>query len=139
MLGYLSHTRVLRFAGLFTWAMIVMPLVYTYWPPAEEGDHRSVAEAVMMSAFFIGFGASYFWLTRGLNSGGHAHWYDRLILLLLTICALAVSYLSGTGLGSILMMVAAGVIPWLLPLRVGVLWLVLSQLAVLPVFYYLRP
>ncbi len=108
MLGYLSHTRVLRFAGLFTWAMIVMPLVYTYWPPAEEGDHRSVAEAVMMSAFFIGFGASYFWLTRGLNSGGHAHWYDRLILLLLTICALAVSYLSGTGLGSILMMVAAG-------------------------------
>lgn len=30
-------------------------------------------------------------------------------------------------------------IPWLLPLRVGVLWLVLSQLAVLPVFYYLRP
>lgn len=139
MLGYLSHTRVLRFAGLFTWAMIVMPLVYTYWPPAEDGAHRSVAEAVMMSAFFIGFGASYFWLTRGLNSGGHAHWYDRLILLLLTICALAVSYLSGTGLGSILMMVAAGVIPWLLPLRVGVLWLVLSQLAVLPVFYYLRP
>lgn len=36
MLGYLSHTRVLRFAGLFTWAMIAMPLVYTYWPAAEE-------------------------------------------------------------------------------------------------------
>ncbi|MCC8552326.1 sensor histidine kinase [Xanthomonas hortorum] len=139
MLGYLSHTRVLRFAGLFTWAMIAMPLVYTYWPVAEEGDHRSVAEALLMSGFFVGFGASYFWLTRGLNSGGHAHWYDRLILLLLTIFALAVSYLSGTGLGSILMMVAAGVIPWLLPLRIGVAWLVLSQLAVLPVFYYLRP
>ncbi|GAE49651.1 two-component system sensor protein [Xanthomonas arboricola pv. pruni str. MAFF 311562] len=90
MLGYLSHTRVLRFAGLFTWAMIAMPLVYTYWPAAEEGDHRSVAEGLLMSAFFVGFGASYFWLTRGLSSGGHAHWYDRLILLLLTIFALAV-------------------------------------------------
>lgn len=111
MLGYLSHTRVLRFAGLFTWAMIAMPLVFIYWAPAEEDRHRGMAEAIMMSAFFVGFGASYFWLTRGLNSGGHAHWYDRLILLLLTICALAVSYLTGTGLGSILMMVAAGVIP----------------------------
>ena len=137
MLGYLSHTRVLRFAGLFTWAMIAMPLVFIYWAPAEEDRHRGMAETIMMSAFFVGFGASYFWLTRGLNSGGHAHWYDRLILLLLTICALAVSYLTGTGLGSILMMVAAGVIPWLLPLRVGVVWLVLSQLAVLPVYHLL--
>ncbi|MCC4600635.1 sensor histidine kinase [Xanthomonas melonis] len=137
MLGYLSHTRVLRFAGLFTWAMIAMPLVYTYWAPSEDGGYRVLREALAMSAFFIGFGVSYFWLTRGLDSGGHAHWYDRLILLLLTICALAVSYLTGTGLGSILMMVAAGVIPWLLPLRVGVLWLLLSQLAVLPVYYLL--
>ena len=137
MLGYLSHTRVLRFAGLFTWAMIAMPLVYTYWPAAEEGDHRSAAEGLLMSTFFVGFGASYFWLTRGLRGGGHAHWYDRLILLLLTIFALAVSYLSGTGLGSILMMVAAGVIPWMLPARYGVLWLLVSQLAVAPVYYVL--
>ncbi|MBB4126563.1 signal transduction histidine kinase [Xanthomonas translucens] len=137
MLGNLSHTRVLRFAGLFTWAMIAMPLVYTYWIPEEGVNRRGGWEAAMMSGFFIAFGASYYWLTRGLGSGGHAHWYDRLILLLLTVSALAVSYLTGSGLGSILMMVAAGVIPWLLPVRIGVLWLVLSQLAVLPVYYLL--
>ena len=54
---------------------------------------------------------------------------------MLTLSGLAVSYLSVTGLGSILLMVAAGVIPWLLSRRVGVVWLVLSQLAVLPVYH----
>lgn len=46
-----------------------------------------------------------------------------------------VSYASWSGLGSILMMVAAGVIPWLLPVRAGVVWLLVSQLAVLPVYW----
>ncbi|MEE7547593.1 sensor histidine kinase [Xanthomonas sp. Kuri4-1] len=135
MLGYLSHTRVLRFAGLFTWAIIAMPLIYSYWVPAEDGSARASAEAWWVFVAYLGFGASYFWLTRGLSSGGHSHWYDRAILLLLTIFALAVSYFNGSGLGSILMMVAAGVIPWLLPARIGVVWLLLSQLAVLPVYY----
>ncbi len=35
----------------------------------------------------------------------------------------------GTGLGSILLMVVACVLPWLLPLRVGVAWLVLQPRA----------
>jgi len=36
-------------------------------------------------------------------------------------------------------MVAAGVIPWMLPVRMGVLWLLLSQLAVAPVYYLFLP
>ncbi len=45
------------------------------------------------------------------------------------------SYFNGSGLGSILLMVAAGVIPWLLPPTRGMLLLVVSQLAVLPIYY----
>ncbi|WP_066097461.1 sensor histidine kinase [Xanthomonas massiliensis] len=128
-----SHTRILRLAGLFTWAVIAMPLLYVYWEPAE-GAPLPGAGMVPLFAAYLGFGASYFWLTRGLDSGGHGRWYDRLMLLVLTGCALAVSYLHGSGLGSILMMVAAGVIPWLLSLPAGVAWLLVSQLAVLPVY-----
>jgi hypothetical protein len=29
MLGVLSHTRVLRLAGLFTWVMVGLPLAYS--------------------------------------------------------------------------------------------------------------
>ncbi|WP_045737255.1 sensor histidine kinase [Xanthomonas sp. MUS 060] len=135
MLGNLSHTRVLRYAGLFTWAIIAMPLVYSYLVPIKDGVQPAVHEARWVFAAYLGFGVSYFWLTRGLSSGGYSRWYDRLILLLLTGFALAVSYFNGSGLGSILMMVTAGVIPWMLPARIGVVWLLLSQLAVLPVYH----
>ncbi|WP_313273708.1 sensor histidine kinase [Stenotrophomonas sp.] len=134
MLGYLSHTRVLRLAGLFTWAIVALPLVYTQYALQDEVALVRPGEGLWLGLAYFAFGACYFWLTRGLNSGGHAHWYDRLLLLVLTICALAVSFLNGSGLGSILMMVAAGVIPWLLPVRLGVAWLLISQLTVLPVY-----
>jgi signal transduction histidine kinase len=134
MLGYLSHTRVLRLAGLFTWALVSLPLIYTQYAPEEGMIQPGAGEAVWLFAAYLAFGGCYFWLTRGLNAAGHTGWYDRVALLVLTVSALVVSYISGTGLGSILMMVAAGVIPWLLSKRVGVVWLVLSQLAVLPVY-----
>ncbi|WP_269790593.1 sensor histidine kinase [Stenotrophomonas sp. Iso1] len=134
MLGHLSHTRVLRLAGLFTWALVSLPLVYTQYAPEEGMIQPGAGEATWLFAAYLAFGGCYFWLTRGLSAAGHTGWYDRLALLVLTISALAVSYISGTGLGSILMMVAAGVIPWLLSKRVGVIWLVVSQLAVLPVY-----
>jgi len=59
---------------------------------------------------------------------GHA------LLLVLTACALGVSYFSGTGLGSILLMVLAGLLPWLLRPTAGVAWLIASNLAIVPVF-----
>lgn len=136
MLRSLNHTRVLRMAGLFTWAVIAMPLGYSYWGVvADAAMGQSLLEVGWVFLAYLGFGVSYFWLTRGLHSGAHTAWYDRLILLLLTLCPLSVSYFNRSGLGSILMMVAAGVIPWLLPVLPGVAWLMLSQLAVLPVYY----
>jgi len=137
MLGKLSHTRVLRLAGLFTWAIVSLPLIYSQYALDEEAVPGRPGEELWLFALYMAFGGCYFWLTRRLNSGGHAHWYDRLLLLVLTICALAVSFLNGSGLGSILMMVAAGVIPWLLPVRLGVFWLLVSQLTVLPVYLML--
>ena len=136
MLGALSHTRVLRLAGLFTWVMVGLPLVYSQIenlrrPASDNGG------AVLLFAAYLVFGGAYFRLTRDLRRGGHASWLDRGMLVLLTISALGVSFLSGSGLGSILMMVAAGVIPWMLPARYGVLWLLVSQLAVAPVYYVL--
>lgn len=135
MLGYLSHTRVLRFAGLFTWAIICAPLLYMQFGPGDELDLQGGAESSWLFFSYLAFGGCYFWLTRGLSAGGHSGWYDRAMLLVLTISALAVSYVSRSGLGSILMMVAAGVIPWLLSKRMGIAWLLLSQLAVVPVYY----
>ena len=140
MLHYLSQTRVLRLAGLFTWVMLGLPLVYSQYEALvrHTGGGGDVL-AVLLFVAYLAFGGGYLWLTRGLRGGGHSAWYDRAILVLLTISALGVSFLSGSGLGSILMMVAAGVIPWMLPARVGVIWLLVSQLAVAPVYYLFLP
>ncbi|MEN5426618.1 sensor histidine kinase [Stenotrophomonas pennii] len=136
MLGALSHTRVLRLAGLFTWVMVGLPLVYSQIENLRRPASDNGAAVLLFAAYLV-FGGAYFRLTRDLRSGGHARWLDRGMLVLLTISALGVSFLSGSGLGSILMMVAAGVIPWMLPARYGVLWLLVSQLAVAPVYYVL--
>src|SRR3546814_19899479 len=59
---------------------------------------------------------------------------DLLLLVLLTGSAIGISYYSGRGLGSILLMVVACVLPWLLPLSVGIAVLTLSELVVVPVY-----
>lgn len=134
MLEVLSHTRVLRLAGLFTWVMVGLPLVLL-----AAGEPSALRWGLLSFIAYLAFGAAYFWLTRDLRSGGHASALDRAMLVVLTACALGVSFFSGSGLGSILMMVAAGVIPWMLPARYGVVWLMVSQLAVAPVYYLFLP
>ncbi|WP_414576697.1 sensor histidine kinase [Stenotrophomonas sp. FR024] len=138
MLGVLSHTRVLRLAGLFTWVMVGLPLAYSQFENLHSRSDMG-SWAILLFIAYLSFGAAYYWLTRLLRSDSNSHttWLDRGLLLLLTVSALGVSFLSGSGLGSILMMVAAGVIPWMLSARLCVLWLLVSQLAVAPVYYIL--
>jgi len=138
MLGVLSHTRVLRLAGLFTWVMVGLLLTYSQLKNLHSRSDMG-SWAILLFVAYLSFGAAYYWLTRLLRSDSDSHttWLDRGLLLLLTVSALGVSYLSGSGLGSILMMVAAGVIPWMLSARLCVLWLLVSQLAVAPVYYML--
>lgn len=139
MLAHLNHTRLLRYAGLFTWAVVGLPLLYTWFAqvPATEvpGDEALELQRMSMGGWIAYgvFGLSYLWLTRGLGSRA-TRAADVVLLFLLTASAITVSYYSLSGLGSVLLMTTACVLPWLLPLRVGVVWLVLSQLAVIPVF-----
>lgn len=116
----LDHGRLLRYSGLFTWAVISLPLLYSLQP--WQGWLAYGA-----------FGAAYAWLTRGLGTR-RRHPFDFVVLLVLTAAAIGVCYFSETGLGSVLLMVAACVLPWMLSLRLGVAWLVISQLLMLPLF-----
>jgi signal transduction histidine kinase len=135
MLARLSHTRLLRYAGLFTWAVVGAPLLYSWLVPAPEFGEGLAAPRWGWPgwAAYAAFGVCYAWLTRGLGARRIGA-TDYLLLVVLTACAIAVSYYSSSGLGSILLMVAACVLPWLLPLSVGIPWLLASQLAVVPVF-----
>ena len=137
MLARVSHTRLLRYAGLFTWAMVGLPLLYSWLGPLldpvaeEELALRPMPWRGWLA--YLAFGAGYAWLTRSLGRRSRTP-VDYVLLVVLTLAALAVSYFNGSGLGSVLLMVAACVLPWLLPLPLGAAWLLTSQLAVAPVF-----
>src|SRR3546814_18287336 len=70
-------------------------------------------------ASYLSFGAVYWWITRDLGPR-RPDYVDHALLLVLAICALGVSFFSGSGPGSVRLMVMAGPLPWLLPLRKGV-------------------
>jgi signal transduction histidine kinase len=128
----------LRYAGLFTWGMVGCWLLSLWLEPEglqslpgeEEALHLVIGRWV---AVYLSFGALYWWITRSLGQQRPGY-FGHVQLLALTACAIGVSYFSGTGLGSILLMVVAGLLPWLLPMRVGIVWLLAGNLAIIPVY-----
>jgi signal transduction histidine kinase len=121
MFTRLDHGRLLRYSGLFTWAVVALPILYSGGMRAWQG----------WLAYFA-FGFTYAWLARGLVVRRYV--VDYLFLVLMTLSAIGVSYHTETGLGSILLMVAACVLPWMLSLPMSVAWLVVSQMVMVPVF-----
>ncbi len=130
MLSRLSHTQLLRYAGLFTWACVGIPLVLNTWY-FHEGLSR--ADLIAWRVVYIAFGVGYWILTRRL---GHTlnRWIDIALLAVVTFCAIAVSHFSNSGLGGGLLLVIAGILPWVLGPRIGLAWLVLQHVALVPVF-----
>jgi signal transduction histidine kinase len=132
----LSHTQLLRYAGLFTWAVVGIPLLLNNWYFPEGDPEQLLASApdIYKStiAYFV-FGVAYWLVTRDLGAR-RPRKFDIALLAVLTIAAIAFSKFTGTGLGSILLMLVSGVIPWLMPLGVGVTWLILQHVPLVPVF-----
>ena len=136
MFARLDHSRLLSYSGLFTWAAVGVPLLYIWvMPMLSESDEPLPLQAMAWQGWvaYLVFGAAYAWLARGLGIRRPGP-LDYLLLLVLTLAAISLGYYSESGLGSMLLMVAASALPWLLSLRLGVAWLILSQLAVAPVF-----
>jgi signal transduction histidine kinase len=136
MLSRLNHSRLLRYAGLFTWAAVGLWLLNVWldptFVPPEPGEVLSLRILRWLAVYLV-FGVVYWWITRSLGQR-RPGFADHALLLVLTACAIGVSYYSASGVGSILLMVLAGLLPWLLRLPVGVAWLIASNLATAPVF-----
>jgi signal transduction histidine kinase len=142
----LNHIRLLRYAGLFTYACVGVPLVSHDWLLARLNDSqaqdqfsqlqqqvRTHTDVLLWAVCYVVFGLVYWLLTR--NLGSRRHWMVKLLgLLVLTGAAIAIGWFSQSGLSALLMMVVCVVLPLLLPLPMGVTWLILQNLALIPVF-----
>src|SRR5688500_20142468 len=112
MLARLDHNRLLRYAGLFTWVVIGLPLLLLTLPqPAVEQEMQAVEEAVLAGIWrawlaWAVFGFCYAWLTRALGER-RVTVLDYTLLVWLAGSAIASSYYSQSGLGSTLRMAVA--------------------------------
>ena len=134
MLPRLTHANLLRYAGLFTWAMAGTGLVMNALFLMEASSVRLTPMAfVGPVAAYVAFGAAFWLSTQSLGRARGPVW-PIVLMLAMAASAIAVSALTNSALGAILMMVMAAVVPWLLPGWPGVLWLVVQHLPLTAVF-----
>ena len=117
----LSTTQLIKYAGLFTWVCVGLALLAA---PFFADLHLSRSQYLIWIIAQLSFGAAFWQLASDLEFGRS----DRITLMLLglmTLSALEITNVtSSTGLGAILLLVVAGVLPWTLPLRQGIVWLI---------------
>lgn len=111
--------ELLRYAGLFTWLCASIPLfLMRFWYDIPLATGQYVAWWIL----YLVFGLTYWNQVRTLpvrSSLSH-----RLVTVsILTGCALGVSMMAETSLGGILLLIVAGVLPWMLPPVPAMSWL----------------
>jgi hypothetical protein len=106
MLSRFDHNRLLRYAGLFTWGVTGIPLLFLTIVAADAGTHSpALLEGWRPWLAWGTFGLCYAWLTRELGRR-RITLFDHPLLLLLAASAIAISYYSQSGLGSVLLMLS---------------------------------
>ncbi len=123
-----DHIRILRYSGLFTWALMGFPIL-----DLLRRSDFGASDVKWIWGCYIAFGLSYYWVTLNLGRK-RRNPIDYVLMSVLTLSSLGFGFFSGSGLGSILLMVAASVIAWLLPAAWGIAWIVLANMSLIPVF-----
>jgi signal transduction histidine kinase len=137
-----NHIQLLRYAGLFQYASVGTPFL-RYQSLVEDSvqKHLPSAYVPLWLGCYVVFGIVYWYLTRDLGDRRRT-WVRRAmqigLLIVLNGMAVAIGWFSQSGISALLLAVVAVVLPWLLPLRVGMAWMVLQNFSLVPVFASIR-
>jgi signal transduction histidine kinase len=115
--------ELLRYAGLLAWLCASIPLLLMrVWYTEPLGTEQYTAWWIL----HLVFGFTYWNQVRSLPvRTGLLH--RLLIVSVLTVCALGVSMMSETSLGAILLLIVAGLLPWILPVALSLAWVILQN------------
>ncbi len=132
----INHIRLLRYAGLTTYLCVALPLLPGSWSLARVSSWWSNPNISGWIFSYLMFGVTYLLLTRRstLNRQDGLPTVSRLIgLTVLTGSAIAMGWFSQSGLSAMLMLVIAVVLPWQLPAGMGLVWMLLQNLMLIPI------
>ncbi|MFT5138736.1 MAG: signal transduction histidine kinase [Lysobacterales bacterium] len=112
--------ELMRVAGLFTWFCASVPLFFmSMLRSTPLPDNQFIAWGVLQ----VLYGIVYWHLTRYLGSNMLSQL--RLIyLLFLVVCGLSITALSESAIGGILLMIVAGLLPWMMSTIPAIIWVV---------------
>jgi hypothetical protein len=115
----------LRLFALLTWLATVLPLALLPLLVEEMPSLRSLLG--MWSAAFLFLLALFHPAIRRHKRS--SLWVRIAVVLLMSVSAFAVSYFTRSGMGSLLAVIVAAFLPWLLPMIVGVAWVIFLAMA----------
>ncbi len=142
MLPQFNHIQLLRFAGLFQYASVGTPFLrYRVVVDDLAAKQLPTSYAHLWLGCYIVFGIVYWYLTRDLGARERTPLRSGVqitLLVVLNLMAVAIGWFSQSGISALLLAVVAVVLPWLLPLRVGIAWMVLQNFSLVPVFASIR-
>lgn len=129
MLARLNPMQLLRFAGLFTWGCMGVPLLIDLFQQDISGS-----DLIWWRICYLTFGVCYWLLTRPPDARPRTRWLHLPLLGVLTLSAIGIGHFTGTGLSGAFLIVIAGLLPWFLSLGWGLVWLIAQHSALIPVF-----
>ena len=117
-LGELQPVDWLRYMGFMVWLLVaIMLLVIPLASPEPPATYRVVGWWAGAAIFLMAF--LHPAVRLQLRS---AFWQRVLLLAVMSLAAFAVNYFTRFGLGSLLAMVVAALLPWMLPALLGMAW-----------------
>lgn len=133
-----NHIQLLRYASLFTYACVGIPLLQYDTVLAEMLERARPAYFYdLWLGCYLAFGLVFWFLTHDMgarNPSGLRRLVQIALLVLLNLLAIAVGWLSQSGLCALLLVVVSVALPWILNLHVGLTWMVLQNFSLLPLF-----
>ena len=123
--GNYAPIDLLKYAGLVTWFCAAIPLLFHGWIyPNPLAFHVLISWSVL----HLIFGAAYWYEARSLPRQ-KSSLMGLFLLVLMTGSALLIGHLSQTAVAGILLLVVAGLLPWMLPLALSLAWLIGQNIA----------
>lgn len=129
-----NHIRLLRYAGMFTFVSVGTPLVrYRDLVFELVSEGRPLWHLTSWVLCYLLFGLLFWLLLLKLGSRRFAP-LKIVLLVVLVGLAMAIGWFSKSGLSAMLLVGLSMVLPWLMPLRVALVCMVLQNYALVPVF-----
>jgi signal transduction histidine kinase len=130
---YFNHTRLLRYAAFFVYICVGLPLSAGLAAERLQGHGHPELSLLLWTICYLVFGVVYWLMTRELHLKVSS--VAKLTgLLVLTVTAMGIGWFSQTGLHALLLVIIAATLPWLVPLPLGVAWMVVAHLILIPIF-----